>query len=162
MIRGTRLLVVGVGHRFRGDDLVGPYVCDLLKERLEENGQPPWGRIDVIDADVMPENFSKPIRNSDADIVLFIDAVDLQKEPGTIFRLGSDAIGVPMPNTHSMPLTFVMERLLEHKERVELIGVSALDLGLFNEMTDPIRKGGETLVDMIFEGTWEDIPPLER
>ncbi len=162
MIQGNKLMIVGVGHRFRGDDLVGPYVCDLLKERLEKDGQPSWGRIDVIDADVMPENFSKPIRNSDADIVLFIDAVDLEREPGAIFRLGSDAIGVPMPNTHSMPLTFIMQRLLEHKERVELIGVQAMDLGLFNEMTDPIRKSGETLADMIYEGTWEVIPTLER
>ena len=162
MIQGNRLMIVGVGHRFRGDDLVGPHVCDLLKERLEKDGQPSWGRIDVIDADVMPENFSKPIRNSDADVVLFIDAVDLEREPGAVFRLGSDAIGVPMPNTHSMPLSFIMQRLLEHKERVELIGVQAMDLGLFNEMTDPVRRGGEVLAEMIYNGSWEDIPALER
>ncbi len=162
MIQGNKLMIVGVGHRFRGDDLVGPYVCDLLKERLEKDGQPSWGRIDVIDADVMPENFSKPIRNSDADIVLFVDAVDLEGEPGAVFRLGGDAIGVPMPNTHSMPLSFIMRRLQEHKERVELIGVQAMDLGLFNEMTDPVRKAGEMLVERIYNGSWEDIPTLER
>lgn len=155
-----KLLVVGVGHRYRGDDGAGPLVCDLLKERLGRDGDPSWGTLEVIDADIMPENFTKPIRNSAADVVLFIDAVDTGREPGAILRIDKDAVGVTMPSTHSMSISFIMDRIVEHKDRVELIGIQAQNLGLFSDLTEAVRESCSELAGILFDGGWEGIPYL--
>jgi len=153
--------VVGVGHRLRGDDLAGPLVCDMLKERLESEEKPTWGDLQVIDSDVMPENFAKPIRESGADLVIFVDAIDSDKGAGTLWKVGDDDIGVPMPNTHSLPLSFLIDNIRGHVGGVLLIGIQAKGLGMFTEMSPEVKEGCRNLIDMIWEGRWDDIHDIK-
>lgn len=161
-MRDTKLLVVGVGSRMRGDDMVGPYTTDLLKERLDSGDELIVSKLDIIDADVMPENFSKPMRESDADLILFIDAVDMNLEPGTIRKVPRDLIDATIPCSHNLPMSYVMGYINEKIERVELIGIQIVTTGLFEEMTEITREACRKLADLIWKGEIDSIPEYSK
>lgn len=159
---GPLTLIVGVGSRMRGDDSVGPYVIDLLKERMDEEGCPEGNRISLIDADVMPENFTRPIRESGASTCLLIDAVDIKIEPGSIRRIPLGMIDETIPCSHSLPISYLMKYIGEKIERVELIGIQIGETGLYMDMTEGARKGGDKLSEVLWNGGWEEIPVHEK
>jgi hydrogenase 3 maturation protease len=150
-------LIVGVGSRMRGDDSVGPFVIDLLKDRMDREGCPEGNRLSLIDADVMPENFTRPIRESGASVCLLVDAVDVKMEPGMIRRIPMDSIDETIPCSHSLPLSYLMKYIGEKIERVELIGIQIAETGLYIEMTDQAIGGGERLAEILWAGDWEKI-----
>ena len=78
-----KLVIVGIGHPLRGDDDLGP----CLARRLV-------GHINAlcIDAGSAPENYLGKIIKFSPDVVLFIDAVDFNKEPGFYKILEQDQI----------------------------------------------------------------------
>lgn len=155
-------MVVGTGSRLRGDDSAGPYVMDLLKERMDLEGCPEKVRLSLIDADVMPENYTKPIRESGAEVCLFIDAVEMGFAPGTLRRIPPELIDVTIPCSHSLPMSYVMGYVGEKVPRVELIGIQISVVGLFHEMSDPVILGCKELADIIWEGKALDIPLFSK
>lgn len=76
----TRVVVVGIGNRFRGDDAAGPEVARLVDARapgvtaVEQDGE----ATRLIDA------------WSDADVCYVVDAIRTDSAPGTIHRLDVD------------------------------------------------------------------------
>jgi len=141
----------------RGDDMVGPYTIDLLKERLDSGEIPPGFDLEVIDADVMPENFSKPMRESGADLILFVDAVDMGLDPGEIRLVPRDLIEATIPCSHNLPMSYVMGYVDEKIERVELLGVQISNTGLFVEMTDITKDACSKLADIIWKGEYDSL-----
>jgi hydrogenase 3 maturation protease len=146
----------------RGDDMVGPYTVDLLKERLDSGGGPEGFDLEIIDADVMPENFSKPMRESGADLILFVDAVDMNLEPGTIRKVPRDLIDATIPCSHNLPMSYVMGYINEKIKRVELVGVQISTTGLFEEMTLATKKACTNLVELIWNGEIDSVPVHSR
>jgi hydrogenase 3 maturation protease len=70
-----RILIVGLGNRMKSDDGAG----SLLAERLEGRVKAP-----VIDAGISLENYAGPIIRHKPDTVILIDAVYIEKKPGTV------------------------------------------------------------------------------
>lgn len=157
-MRTTRILVVGVGSRLRGDDAAGPLTVDVLRDMLEREGHPPGTEIHLIDADVMPENYTKPIRESGADAVFFIDAVDLGLPPGEVRIVPPERIDACLPSTHTLPMSHVMAYIKEAIPRVDLIGVQIRSAGLFEEMSEEVREACSRLAGTIMGGGWRGIP----
>jgi hydrogenase 3 maturation protease len=155
-------IVVGTGSRLRGDDSAGPYVIDLLKERMDLDGCPEKVRLSLIDADVMPENYTKPIRESGAEACLLIDAVDMGMTAGAVRRIPEELIDFSIPCSHSLPLSYVMGYLREKVPLVELIGIQISIAGLFQEMSDGTMEGCRKLADTIWEGKVLDVPIFQK
>ncbi len=162
MSEAPLLLIVGTGSRVRGDDSAGPYVIDILKERMDIDGCPEKVRLSLIDADVMPENYTKPIRESGAKACFFIDAVDMGMAPGTIRTIPRDMIDAAIPCSHSLPMSYVMENVNEKIPMVVLIGTQISTAGLFQEMSDPVLKACSELADIIWEGKVLEIPAFSK
>jgi hydrogenase 3 maturation protease len=146
----------------RGDDSVGPFVIDLLKDRMDTEGCPEGNRLSLLDTDVMPENYTRPIRESGASTCLLLDAVDVKLDPGMIRRIPMESIDETIPCSHSLPLSYLMKYIGEKIERVELIGVQIGETGLYLDMTEEAKKGGEELAEILWNGGWEDIPIHEK
>ncbi|RLF65710.1 MAG: hypothetical protein DRN57_08530 [Thermoplasmata archaeon] len=159
--RNEKILIVGVGSRMRGDDSVGPHVVDLLKERLGDDDS--TGRnISLIDADVMPENFTRPIRESGADVCLLVDAVDLKLPPGEIRRVPGELIDETIPCSHSLPLSYIMEYIGEKIDTVELVGIQIRGTGLYMEMSEEAARGAENLVEILLSKGWRELPVYRK
>ena len=127
-----RLVIVGIGHPLRGDDALGPCLIKLLE-----------GHVDAlcIDAGSAPENYLGKIIKASPDVVLFIDAVDFNKEPGYYKILKQEEILKTGFTTHDLSPKILIEYLAEEtRARMYLLGIQPKDLGLGQPLSAPVQK----------------------
>lgn len=97
-----RIVYMGMGNILRGDDGIGPKLVEVLREKGAE----------AVDAGTVPENYVGPVKRLEPDTIVMIDAVHLDREPGSVELLKRDEI---LENsgfsTHSLSPVLVMERL---------------------------------------------------
>ena len=127
-----KVVIVGIGHPLRGDDALGP----CLVKRLE-------GHLDAlcIDAGSAPENYLGKIIKASPDVVLFIDAVDFNKEPGYYKILEKEEILKTGFTTHDLSPRMLIEYLTgETQARIYLLGVQPKDLRMGQELSAPVQK----------------------
>jgi len=139
------IAVVGIGHELRGDDAAGVFVARGLSPLLA-------GREDflVIDAGPAPENFTGQLRRFKPDMVLLIDAAQIQEEPGAIRWLDwRDTSGLSA-STHTLPVYVLSEYLVgELSCQVALVGIQALDTSLGAPLSTPVNQAVESIVQNI-------------
>lgn len=113
-IPADRIVFVGVGNRFRGDDAVGPMIIDLLAGIVPH----------AIDAGSAPENVTGMVKKLKPKVIVLIDALIFKDaSPGSAFLVESDEIA-QKGFSHTLSLDFVMDYLKEDTGAdVFLIGV---------------------------------------
>jgi hydrogenase 3 maturation protease len=110
-----KIVFMGVGNRFRGDDAAGPVIIDMLADCVPHS----------IDAGPSPENATGTIKKLKPSAVVLIDAL-LFKDlpPGTPSIVEIDDIRHLGESTHTLSLDVVMEYLkAETGADVFMIGV---------------------------------------
>jgi hydrogenase 3 maturation protease len=90
--------VVGIGHELRGDDAAGIAVARALRPRVAAHEQ-----VLVIDAGPAPENFTGPLRRFDPDLVLLVDAAQMNETAGTVRWLACRETAGLSASTHTLP-----------------------------------------------------------
>ena len=113
-----RVVVIGVGNRWRGDDGIGPAVIDSGRNR--------WSRsVDVVESD--GEAAGLVDAWDGADLAIVVDAVRCGAAPGTVHRLGPDSVGTrPVASSHRLGVAYALAlgRVLGRvPARLEVIGV---------------------------------------
>lgn len=102
-----RTAVIGVGNRLWGDDGAGPELLRRLKEEwtAQEPHSTSQGQCFFIDAGDSPEDWLIRVTDFKPDVILVIDAMDLQAEPGSMAILESEALPeASCCSTHRLPL----------------------------------------------------------
>ncbi len=118
----------------RGDDAAGVEVIRLLKERKKTNAV-------LIDAGTVPENYLNKISETNPDIIILIDAADMQQPPGTVLELSPEDLGCCSFSTHSGSLSLVIDYLKqETKADIRLIGIQPGKRDVGAEMTKQVRN----------------------
>ena len=69
----SRIFIIAVGNYFRSDDGAGPRILERLK---------PTARVQLLNAETNLERYIEPIKESGADVLLFLDCIHFGKEPG--------------------------------------------------------------------------------
>jgi hydrogenase maturation protease len=134
-----RTAVIGVGNRLWGDDGAGPELLKRLKEEWEvgETHLDSQGRILFIDAGDSPEDCLIRVIDFKPDLVLAIDAVDLQAEPGSIAILEPEALPEAVCySTHRLPLRTLLRLWEERGSKAFVIGIQPKDM-IFKEGLSP-------------------------
>ncbi|MBF0512396.1 MAG: hydrogenase maturation protease, partial [Candidatus Omnitrophica bacterium] len=101
------------------------------------------GHIDAlcIDAGSAPENYLGKIIKALADVIIFIDAVDFNKEPGYYEILEQGELLKAGFTTHDLSPKMLIEYLtIETKAKIYLLGVQPKDLGFGEELSPPVQK----------------------
>ena len=104
--RPPRVAVVGVGNPLAGDDAVGSLVAESLKRRL--GAQPSWL---IADGATAPENYVGKLRAFAPDLVVFVDAAELNDRPGAARWRRLAAVAGCGADTHGLPLSVLGEYL---------------------------------------------------
>ena len=148
MTGGGRIVVVGVGNPWRGDDGAGPAVAAALRDRLD-----PGAPVDVVDLD------GEAARLVDAwdgaDLAVVVDAVRTGAPPGVLHRLdagdvhatataSSHALGVQ----HAVALARALGRL---PRRLVLVGVEGADFGHGTRLSDQVAAAVEPASRLVAE-----------
>ena len=99
-----RVVVLGVGHVLRADDAAGPAVAQALRPRFADR---------VFDGGQAPENFVGPVRCSEPDTIIVVDAADFGGSPGEIKIAAAGEVVGEMTGTHAAPVSMLMTLLSE-------------------------------------------------
>lgn len=139
-LKGSRVVIVGMGNELRGDDGVGVLVTKVLARRgLKEK---------VVEAGSNPELFVSKILSLNPEVVVFVDAVDGGLAPGEVVlvRITAGSSDVTALSTHSIPLPIVAEMI---RVPCYLLGiqVGAVDVG--SSITPRVREAGLQLAELL-------------
>jgi hydrogenase 3 maturation protease len=101
-----RICFIGVGNDLRGDDSAGLLVARAL---LEDESITSLPTLLVLEGGPAPENCTGNIRAFQPELVLLIDAVQMNEAPGTIQWVPLDAIDGMSASSHSLPLSILAQ-----------------------------------------------------
>jgi hydrogenase 3 maturation protease len=102
----TRLLVLGVGNEFKGDDAVGIEFARQLKRRVGFSAD-----LNVVEAGVAPENFTWVIRSFHPSHILIVDAAKMGMPTGSTRIVEKGEIDSLSFSTHNLSLSFLADYL---------------------------------------------------
>jgi len=131
MLKG-KVLILGIGNRFRGDDGAGPLLVDCLSGKVGET---------LLDVGEEPLNYLGVIESSVPDTILVFDTAEMGEKPGSIRRVNLENLSLSgTVSTHSIPLQQIL-RLIETrtKSNILLFGVQPRTLQLGNGMSPEVR-----------------------
>ena len=130
------ILLVGIGNVLRSDDGVGVYIANGIKKR------PPF---DTLIVEVSIENYIGKINKMETDLLIFIDCVDLGKEPGYFSLMPIEKIKNYTWNTHNISLREVTKLF---NTSVFILGVQPSSLDIGEEMSQPVQEAADRLIDL--------------
>jgi hydrogenase 3 maturation protease len=170
--RPPRVAVVGMGHELRGDDAAGVAVAQALQSRLaglqtcevftplrfaseafrktpQVSATPP---VIVIDAGPAVENFTGPLRRFGPDLVLLIDAAQMDEAPGAVRWLAWQETDGLSASTHTLPPRVLAQYLTSELGcEVALVGVQPAD----TTMGAPLSQAAQAAVHAVAQALAE-------
>ena len=130
-------LVMCIGNRDGGDDAVGPFIADKLKNT----------DVEVIDCGTTPENYTSVVKKHSPKNLIIVDAVEMELDPGEIRIVTKEKIGVMTISTHGIPVSVLIDYLEQHVKNIIFIGIQPKTMS--GEITDIVKKMANTLIDII-------------
>ncbi len=128
-----RVALVGIGQELRGDDAVGVILARTLLDKLGAKGSPAEGNstglpLQVIDGGAAPENCTGALRRFRPDLVILIDAAQMDQAPGAVQWLDCEHLSGFSASTHTLPLDILAHYLqAELGCQVALLGIQPAD-----------------------------------
>jgi hydrogenase maturation protease HycI len=140
--RPVRVAIVGIGHELRGDDAAGIRLARALQPRAEHSDA-----ILVMVAGLAPENTTGPIRRFAPDLVLLVDAAQMDAVPGTVRWLDwQDTTGFSA-STHTLPPRLLAAYLIaELGCEVRLLGIQPGGNAIGDDVTSPVETSIRDIV----------------
>ena len=139
-----RVAVVGVGHELNGDDVAGLAVVRALSPALA-----PSDRVLIVDAGPAPENTTGLLRRFAPDLVLLVDAAQMDAPPGAVRWLDWQETTGISASTHTLPLHLLARYLVvELGCEVALLGIQPAA----NVPGAPLSPEVEEAVDAVAAG----------
>lgn len=130
-----KVLVIGAGSRFRSDDYAGIYICEELKKHSTFN---------VLIVENSIENYIGKINTLNPEIILIIDAVNFQREPGyfeltSILNIFDNTAG-----THSLSLRKLASLL--KTDEIYVLGIQPGDISFGTDLSQPVLKSAKRII----------------
>ena len=134
-----RIVVVGIGDEWNAQDRLGMDAARGLMDLELEN-------LEVLLAGTVPESVTAPIRRFRPDHVILVDAVQMDRPPGTVRIVAPGHVEARFFSTHVLPLPVVMKFLAEDAQtKVTLVGIQP-DLANESETRTPEEQAGLAVV----------------
>jgi hydrogenase maturation protease len=143
----TRVSVIGIGNTLMGDDGVGVRVAEALSDRLPA--------ANVVTGHLAGMNLVSHVLS--ADVVVFVDAISVDDEPGSIYRMDPDVAGITglrSTTSHGMGIPYLItnSRLQGHSPSFIVYGIHIGDIMCGPDtLTPPVEAAVPKVVELIAE-----------
>ncbi|MBA7628965.1 Hydrogenase 3 maturation protease [subsurface metagenome] len=135
-----KYILMGIGNTLQGDDGIGSIIAQSFKDR-------DWLS---IDCGVVPENFTSIIKKNRPDLVVIIDAVEMDLKSGEFRIISPDRISaLHLITTHSMPLSFLISYLKEYTQKLIFIGIQPKIIDYSNSVSPEVLKSFEEIIKIL-------------
>jgi hydrogenase 3 maturation protease len=143
-LRVSSTIIVGIGNTLKGDDAVGPFICEQLRQ-AKISAQ-------IIDAGTVPENYIQPIIKKSPQNLLIIDAIDFGAEPGTIKMFEAEQLDSLAISTHTLSPRLFIDMIRQSVElEVYCIGVQPAQTKLAQPVSPHVDKAIKLLCSILME-----------
>jgi len=142
-------LVMCIGNRDGGDDAVGPYIADKLREE----------GINVLDCGIAPENYTSVVKKHNPQNMIIVDAVDMDLQPGEMRIVPKEKIGVMHISTHGIPISVLINYLEQYVKNILFIGIQPKSMS--GKLTDIVQRNANYLIDLIIDKQLNQIKILK-
>ena len=144
--------ILCIGNRDGGDDSIGPYIADKLKEQKLED-------LVVLDCGIIPENYTLDVKRNKPKNLIIIDAVEMNLKPGKIRIIPKEKISVMHISTHGIPIPVLIGYLESYVKDIFFIGIQPKTMS--GGLTDIIKKSGDKLIDILKNKNIKQIKTLQ-
>ena len=145
-----KYILMGIGNTLRGDDGIGSIIAQSFKDH-------DWLS---IDCGVVPENFTSIIKKNKPDLVVLIDAVEMDLKSGEFRIISPDRISALHLTTHSMPLSFLMSYLKEYTQELIFIGIQPKIIDYSNSLSSKVLRCSEEIIKLLKEKKFKHLKKL--
>lgn len=143
-LRGSKIVLVGIGNTLKGDDGAGPLVCQQLRQARVS--------AELVDAGTVPENYIQRIIKKTPQNLLIIDAVDFQAAPGTIEIFKSEQLSSFVFSTHTLSPRLFAEMVTQNiKVDVCFIGIQPAHTRLGDPMSPQVCQAVQQLTQILID-----------
>jgi hydrogenase 3 maturation protease len=143
-----RLAIVGIGHEFGSDDSVGLAVVRRLQQVWD--GQQIPADVTIIEAGSAPENCLGKIIRHKPEIVIFVDAAQMGKEPGTLEWVHGHEAVTGGGSSHTLSLATLAQFITNETDADILIAAIQVANTSFGDRLSPqIEKSIEPIVQAL-------------
>ena len=134
-------LFITAGNSMRGDDGVGPFFADLIKE---------IPGISVIDAGMRPENIMDEAIGLHPDYLICVDAAHFGAQAGEVRVLSEAEISELSYSTHTIPLSVVAKIIAASTQaKVTYIGIQPKTVALGQTLSSEAMKTAQEMASFI-------------
>ncbi|MDD5015098.1 MAG: hydrogenase maturation peptidase HycI [Atribacterota bacterium] len=138
-MNSKKYILMGIGNILRGDDGIGSIIAQGFKDCY-------WLS---IDCGVVPENFTSIIKKNKPDLVVLIDAVEMDLKSGVFRIISPDRISALHLTSHSMPLSFLISYLKEYTQELIFIGIQPKIINYSYTVSPEVLKSSEKIIKIL-------------
>jgi hydrogenase 3 maturation protease len=135
-----KICIMGIGTFDRADDYVGITVIELLEKKIFPDN------VKIINAGPVPEAFTGVIKKENPDILIIIDAAQMDEAPGTIRVFTEKNIdSAYMITPHKVSMTMYLKYLRFELKKIHalFIGIEPKSLSYMEEMDSRVLKSAQ-------------------
>lgn len=143
--KSPRIAIIGIGQELRGDDALGPMIVRSLKPRL--TGKP---SVLILDGGQSPENQTGALRRFIPDLVILIDAAQMNTTNGEVRWLPLQQLDGLSASTHTQPLSMIAQYLnTELGCEIALIGIQPAQMTFGADLSPMVQEALRNVVEGI-------------
>ena len=132
-----KILFVGIGNVLKQDDGIGVWISNRIKNT---------GSVTALTAEVSIENYIGKINSLRPDILVLIDCVDMQAEPGSFMLLEVKQIMDITFNTHNISLRKLTGFF---KMPVYILGIQPEKIDFGENISYLVQAAGNKIIELI-------------
>ncbi len=137
----SKTAFICLGNMDRADDAFGIIVGDVLKKKYANV---------YIERDIdVSSAVLKVIEDNTIQSVVFIDAIDMDAQPGTIYISSKIENALKPISTHQIPFTELKKTIFEYDKNFVLIGVQVNTVKTFEKMSEVVKNRAQELIELL-------------
>jgi hydrogenase 3 maturation protease len=130
----NRLLFVGIGNLLKKDDGVGVYISERIRETKN---------INILTVEVSIENYIGKINRIHPDVLILIDCMNLNQQPGFFKLLPVEQVQTHSVSTHHISLKQVSELF---RMPVWVLGIQPRDTTSGENMSPEVKRTADRII----------------
>ncbi len=143
--------LMGVGNKLRGDDGVGVFIAENFTD-------PNWF---VCNCTTVPENYTSVVKKYNPEILVMVDAAQMNLSPGAFRRIASEQIQDVGLGTHAMSLSVTMNYLKPVvKKEIVFIGIQPKEVEDRQGLSEEMLVAAQKVMIHLRNASFEQMPVL--
>jgi hydrogenase 3 maturation protease len=144
-----RIAILGIGHELCGDDAAGIMLARELNAQAEN-----YNGLLALETGPAPENFTGTVRRFVPDLLLLVDAAQMNASPGEVRWLDWENLSGISASTHTMPLDIIVAYLTaELGCQAGFLGIQPVSnlvgAHLSPEVQQAVEDTAQSLIDLL-------------